>query len=62
MSSGVMKSSIPRSWVLMTISERRLSPNWARIAGQFLDDHLGDPFRPRQDVHQVGDARSSSSA
>jgi hypothetical protein len=55
MSSGVMKSSMPRSCVLMTISERRLSPNWARIAGQLVDDHLGDPLRARQDVHQVGD-------
>ena len=39
------------------ISERRLSPNWSRIAAELGADDRGHALRPGEDVEEVDDLR-----
>ncbi len=55
MSFGVIRSSMPSSCVCSTISERRSSPNWSRIAVSSSTMICGDALRLGQDVEQVDD-------
>ena len=57
MSSGAIRSSSDRSTPCATISERRLSPNWSRIAVSSSPMIVGHARRLGEDVEQVDDLR-----